>query len=188
MLNTFYDKFIFTNGLRYKNNNFYLMNVPFLMIPNELLVSILAQGNPDLNRDIYYAVKDATQRVLVKQFELDFTNQTQRSIQFVEEYLTASGWGLVSLVQAAAANHRAIVSVNNSPFSLPLLGKAKTAVDHCLRGVFAALFTNAFKAEVECVESECHALKGHGCTFIIQPAEAFDFSNPSTRAQLKVTV
>ncbi len=188
MLNTFYDKFIFTNGLRYKNNNFYLMNVPFLMMPNELLVGLVARGNPDLNRDIYYAVKEATQKVLVKQFELDFATQFQRSIHFVEEYFTASGWGLVNHVQVDAENKRAIVVASNSPFAVPLNGKAKSEVDHFLRGILAGLFSGAFKADVECVETECYALAGHDCKFVVQAAEHFDFSNPSTRAQLTVKV
>ena len=188
MLNTFYDKFIFTNALHYRNNNFYLMNVPFLIMPNELLVGIASHENVEVNRDIYYAVKEATGKVLVKQFELDFATQLQRSLHFVEEYFTASGWGLLTPVQVDVENKRAIISVANSPFALPLLGKVKSEVDHFLRGVLAGLFANAFKAEVECVETECHALKGHGCKFVIQTAEHIDFSGQQARNQLRVTV
>ena len=188
MLNTFYDKFIFMSALHYRNNNFFLMNVPFLMMPNALLVTLVGQENAEINRDIYYAVKEATRKVLVKQFELDFANHLQQSIHFVEEYFTASGWGLVNHVQVDVENKRAIVVVTNSPFALPLNGKAKTEVDHFLRGVLAGMFSDAFKADVECVETECYTLAGHDCKFVIQAAEHFDFSKPETRRQLKVEV
>ena len=38
MLNQFYDKYIFTGGLKYTHNNFSLMGIQFAMVPVQLLL------------------------------------------------------------------------------------------------------------------------------------------------------
>ncbi|MFH1696798.1 MAG: 4-vinyl reductase, partial [Candidatus Diapherotrites archaeon] len=67
-----------------------------------------------------------------------------------------------------------------------LHGKAKLPVDHFLRGVFAGLFTDAFKKDMDCVETECAALNTNKCKFVIKEAADFDFKKPEPRRQLRV--
>ena len=69
MLNSFLDKFVVTNNLKYKNNNFYLIDTQFLMVPTEILVSITAKASPEEAKKIYYAVKQATQEKLMEKME-----------------------------------------------------------------------------------------------------------------------
>ena len=72
MLNSFFDKYIFTNNLKYKNNNFFLMNIPFAIIPVEVLVAISNQKDTEVKRVLYSSVKENTRKNLIRQFELEF--------------------------------------------------------------------------------------------------------------------
>ena len=57
MLNTFFDKYIFTNGLRYTHYNFFLMNVPFAVVPVDVLVGLAKIEDLEANRQVYAALK-----------------------------------------------------------------------------------------------------------------------------------
>ena len=50
MINSFLDKYIFTGGLKYSHNNFFLMEIPFLMVPTELLVSLAQKGDKNFDK------------------------------------------------------------------------------------------------------------------------------------------
>ncbi|MFH1224644.1 MAG: 4-vinyl reductase [Candidatus Diapherotrites archaeon] len=186
MLNTFYDKFIFTGGLKYAHNNFYLMNLPFLIMPLELLSGLAARQDQHLDLEIYYCSKYSTLSGLLKQFDLDFGLHDEKALQVVEEFFTASGWGLIEHLDRDDANKRAIVVVKDSPIAHALHGKVKFPVDHFLRGVFAGLFSQVFKADMECVESKCLALNEESCHFVVKQANEFDFSKKEVRRQLRV--
>lgn len=186
MLNNFFDRFIFTNNLKYVHNNFYLINLPFLIIPNELLVGLVRRENTELNKDIYYTIRSATRRSLVRQFNLDFRLEGERALNLVEQFFTAAGWGGIKRTDLDAEKHRAIVSVSNSPIAQTLKGKVTRPVDHFLRGILAGLFSDFFKTDVECFEKECIATNQKECLFIIKPLHDFDFSKKETRRQLRV--
>jgi len=184
LLNTFFDKFIFTNGLKYKHNNFFLINIPFCIVPSELLVSISALGKKQLDQDIYYAVKDSTRRSLLKQFDLDFGLEGKKNLGLISEFFSASGWGKISIVDLDEKGARAIIVVNSSPVASALHGKAKAPVDHFLRGIFAGLMWGFFNENVDCVETACTAINDQQCKFIIKKQAEFDFSHNFTRMQL----
>ncbi len=141
LLNNFFDKFIFTNGLKYKHNNFFLLNIPFLIVPREILSSISAQKNPELHRVIYSSVKEGVRDKLAKQFNLDFGLKGEKSLHLLEQFFTASGWGLVENVDVDLEKKQAIVSVKNSPIAAELRGKVDWEVDHFLRGILAGIFS-----------------------------------------------
>ena len=186
-MNAFFDKFIFTNSLKYRNNNFFLVNIPFVICPTELLKSLVARNDEELNKDIYYSVKESTRSELLKQFDVDFGLHHGKAIKLVEDFFSASGWGLITNVDVDPENRRAIVVVDNSPFAESLRGHAHMEVNHFMRGVLAGLFSHAFGVDLDCVESECSALRGVSCKFIVQGLEHFDFSKPEFRRQLRVT-
>lgn len=186
MLNPFFDKFIFTNSLRYVHNNFYLVNIPFLIVPAELLVGLVRREDAELNKDLYYSAKEATRANLIRQFDLDFGLQGEKELSLVEQFFTASGWGGIKRIDLDTAQQRAIVNVSDSPVAAAFKGKASHAVDHFLRGILAGIFSNLFKTDVDCVETECIALNHKECIFIIKPLHDFDFSKKETRRQLRV--
>ena len=57
MLNSYFDKIIYSGGLKYQNNNFTVMGIPFVMIPTELLVGL--SSNPDIKfqKELYMTTK-----------------------------------------------------------------------------------------------------------------------------------
>ena len=184
MLNRFYDKFIFTNALKYKHGNFFLINMPFLIIPTELLVSLSAKDDEELGKEIYYLIKDATRKNLLKQFDLDFGLKGGQAVKFIEEFFSASGWGEIKNIDLNIPKKQAIVQVKNSPIAFPLHGKVKHEADHILRGVFAGLFSKIFKTGVECVELRCAALNRDECEFIIKEQKHFDLKKKQVLRQL----
>lgn len=185
MFNSFYDKFVFTNGLKYKHNNLFLLNLPFVILPTDALVSIAKQGNADTNREIYYAVKSSIKGALKKEFQIDFGVQGERGLEFMEAYFTASGWGKLSRTDLDFEKKHALVSVMNSAVANNS-GKSKLPVDTFLRGFLAGIFTIYFKQDVDCVETHCEAVSGNRCNFVIKPLSEFNFENKLTRGQLNV--
>ncbi|MFH1586647.1 MAG: 4-vinyl reductase [Candidatus Diapherotrites archaeon] len=186
MLNSFFDKFIFTNGLRYIHNNFFLINMPFVIVPTELLIGIVAQGDLEINTNLYYSVKDSMRKNLSRQFNLDFGMQGDRALTFVRNFFSASGWGGIKIIDFDPEKKRAIIVVSSSPIATALHGKAKEPVDHFLRGVFAGIFSNLLKTDLDCLETKCAAMNDKECEFIIKEAHEFDFNKKNARRQLKV--
>ncbi len=185
-MNSFYDKFIYTSGLKYKNNNFSLINLPFMIVPVELMISLIRRDDYELNQLIYYSVKDSTKNFLLKQFDVDFGLNGKQALNFVEDFFSASGWGKITQLDLNFEKKQAILSVQNSPFALKLQGKIKNTADHYLRGILAASFSDLFNEPVECVETKCMALNSNHCEFIIKKETKLNFENPLTRKQIKI--
>ena len=188
MLNTFYDRFIFTNGLKYRHSNFFLINLPFLICPTEILSGMLNTDNPDFERHLYYNVKQSVSQRLVGQFGLEFGFKGEKMVNFLEQYFVASGWGGISNVDLDFEGKKAIVRVVNNPLTGQLRGKVKTPSDHILRGIFAGLFSKVFNESVECVETHCIALGEEDCEFIIKRQSEFDVSDKRVQEQLELEI
>lgn len=185
MLNSFFDRFIFTNALKYSHSNFFLLNVGFAIVPVDVLAGLASISSDEANRALYSAVKLHVRDSLVQSFQL--SPPIGRELLFLEEFWTASGWGLVQHVDLDEANKRAIVVVNDNPVARVLQGKAKKPVDHVFRGVLAGVFSHLFSSNVDCVEHSCLAVNGQRCEFVIKPQPEFDFSKNEPREQLVLT-
>lgn len=185
MLNTFYDKFIFVNALKYKHNNFFLINIPFAIVPAELLAGLVSDDAKQ-NKAIYYAVKESAKAGMLKQFDIDFGYESEKSLVLLRDFFTASGWGGINFSDIDRQNSRAIVTVSDSPVGNMLHGKSKAEVDHFLRGVFAGIFSSHFRKDVDCAELKCIALGERECEFVIKELKDFDFSKKEIRRQLEV--
>ncbi|MBN1941546.1 MAG: hypothetical protein JW772_05185, partial [Candidatus Diapherotrites archaeon] len=177
MLNQFYDKFIFTNGLKFKHNNFFLINVPFLIAPIPVLSGIMSVEDPEFTKKLYYAVKDSVRRDLLKQISSDFGFKGERMAKFMGDFFAASGWGSIKVVDLDSSKTEAIVSVQDNPFASHVRKPVKAPVDHFLRGILAGIFSRAFNQGVDCVEVHCCCLGSRDCEFIIKPAPNFDVGN-----------
>ncbi|MBI5553561.1 MAG: hypothetical protein HY917_02360 [Candidatus Diapherotrites archaeon] len=185
MLNSFYDKFIFTNTLKYSDGNFWLVHLPFMLVPVELMVALLRRNDADLNQEIYYAIKEATLRHLLRQFDLNFGLQGQKAIEFIQAFFTASGWGTIHSLDSDVSRKRAILVVEHSPFAMALKGKTKLEVDHYLRGLLAGIFSAYFAQNSDCVEVKCMGLGAPHCEFLIKPSGQFKLDSVMTRRQLR---
>lgn len=186
MINPFYDKFIFTNSLSFRNNNFFLMDIPFVMLPNDLIIGLVANGNSDFHKKIYYSVRDSVSKELIKEFRIDFKADGLKAIEVIEKYFSFSGWGNIENVQIDHEHSRALINVSNNPFATRLLGKAKEPVDHFFRGIFAGLFSNAFGKPMDCVEVNCISLGAKACEFVVKEQHDFDVSKKEVQNQLEL--
>lgn len=183
MLNSFFDRFIFANALQYKGNNFYLANLPFVILPVSVLISIAERNDFALDLSLYYSVKDSVVFSLRRELELDFGLEGKKSLEFMRSFFVASGWGLIELIDVDFENGRAIVSVDNSPVAKHVIN-AKKPCDTFLRGFLAGLFSVYFNKNVDCVETKCIALGSLDCEFVVKPLREFNFDNALTRGQL----
>ena len=111
MLNTFYDKFIFTNGLKFRHNNFFLINLPFLIMPVEILSSVLASEDADFHKKIYSIAKESVKSSLVKDMSLEFGFKGERMINFLRDYFSASGWGTIQIIDLKTEKADSIVMI-----------------------------------------------------------------------------
>lgn len=183
MLNSFYDKYIFTNTLNYKNNNFSLVNIPFIILPTDILISLLSSEDMEVHKKIYESVKKSTKIRLVERFKKMGIDKN-KEISFIKNFFIASGWGKIEVVDSDEKSKRAIIVVDSSPFAKELKGKAKFPVDSIMRGVFAGLFSSFFGEKIDCVESECLALDAKSCKFVLKPTTEFDLQKKIVREQL----
>jgi len=183
MLNQFFDKYIFTNTLKYTHNNFYLVNVPFVISPVDIFLSILKSSDAMLHKKIYLAIKEDTQSSFLKRFaELGITQE--KEIDFVRAFFIASGWGAIQIIDHDKESKRAIVVLDNSPFATKLIGKVDLPVDTFLKGVLAGLFSKIYDADIDCIEVECVALGAKSCKFILKPKTEFDINKKVVQDQL----
>jgi predicted hydrocarbon binding protein len=186
MLNSFFDKFIFTSTLKYTHNNFHLVDIPFLIAPVEMLVGISGAQDTNFHKKIYSEVKKSTQENLMKDFGATLGIDPKKELDFVETFFIASGWGLIQNIDVKHESKRAIIVLDNSPFAEQLKGKTQVCADTFLRGVLAGIFSKVFNEDVDCVEAECAALSGERCKFIIKPKTEFDFTNKVVQDQLSI--
>ena len=185
MLNQFFDKYIFTNTLKYTHNNFYLVNVPFVISPVDIFLSILKSSDLEFHKKIYLAIKEDTKSSFMKRFSaLGITEN--KELDFVRAFFIASGWGALQIVDHDIKSKRAIVVLDNSPFATALIGKTDVVVDTFLKGVLAGLFSEIYKDDIDCVEVECVALGAKSCKFILKPKIEFDLDKKVVQDQLPI--
>jgi predicted hydrocarbon binding protein len=183
MLNQFFDKYIFTNTLKYKNNNFFLVNIPFLIIPVDILVDLVKDKDINEHKKLYEKVRESVKSSLVPRFEA-MGLEKGKQLELIKTFFVASGWGSLKLVDLDEQTKRAIAVLEHSPFAIELNGKVKFAVDVFMRGILAGLFSAVFKEEIACVETECAAINSERCKLILKPKTEFDFSKKIVQDQL----
>lgn len=183
MLNSFLDKYIFTNSLSYKHNNFYLLNLPLLIMPVSALAAIAERNDRQLNIDIYYSVKDSVMALVKKEILSEFGAEGEKGVEFMNTFFSACGWGKIDVIDFDKANTRAIISVSNSPVA-SACRTSPVPADTFLRAFFAGVFSVYFKKNIECVEVKCLCLGAQSCEFVAKPLEEFNFESPLTRNQL----
>jgi len=183
MLNRFFDKYIFTNTLKYKNNNFFLVNIPFMIVPVDLMVDLIKEKDIKEHKRIYREMKETTEKKLVERFEAMGLEKSKR-LELIKTFFVASGWGNITLVDLDEEAKRAIAVLENSPFANELKGKAKFPVDVFMRGILAGLFSSIFEAKIDCVETECAALGEKSCKLILKPTTEFDLEKKVVQEQL----
>lgn len=184
MLNSFYDKFIFTNTLHYTHNNFYLLNLPFLIAPIEILSGITEIQDTEFHKKLYSAVKKSTKEQMMKDFVANFKLEKKKEFELVREFFIASGWGNIQTIDMETESKRAIIVIENSPFVSLQRGKTQFPCDTFARGLFAGIFSSLFDEDVDCVEAECACQSGERCKFIVKPKTEFDFTNQLVQQQL----
>jgi len=184
MLNPFYDKFIFVGEIKFVNNNFSLMEIPFTIIPNNILSALSSTEKEELNKKIYYSAKKIVKESLVNEFNLRPKLEGKNIALFMHDFLSNSGFGLIKDVQVDEKNLRAILVVSNSAVAMQLKGKVGEPCCHLLRGILAGVYSNAFNADLDCLELHCASQNSSECEFIVNKNSAFDFGKENTRKQL----
>ncbi|MDO8428548.1 MAG: hypothetical protein Q7S92_05025 [Candidatus Diapherotrites archaeon] len=185
VLNKFYDRYVMTNNLNYKNNNFYLLKTPFVMLPVELLGAMLRNEEAPYVQSLYYWVKHSTFNNLTKEFLTGSDLNSKKVLDFFETYFSASGFGLLQNVDLDLEHKHAIVVLVNNPLQGRLNFVSQLPLDHFMRGVLAGLFSKSLNSNVDCLETQCSVFnKFNACRFVIKPLNEFDFQNPEVRRQI----
>jgi predicted hydrocarbon binding protein len=184
VLNNFFDKFIFTSQLRFKDSNFFVLDIPFVIVPVDILLGFSEMDDPTINKAVYYAYKTSAHKQLIPKFQLGATKQ--KFLELSQAFFGASGWGISKNVQLDEVNHRAVVVVSHSPLARSLQGKTTHPCDHYMRAILAAIYSAYFETNVECVETECACLRPGDCTFVLKPPAEFDFTKEETQRQLSL--
>jgi len=183
MLNSFFDKFIFTNTLHYTHNNFYLLNTPFAIVPVEILTGLTENLGKEEQKKVYESIKKSTKEKFVTGFAKSFGSDSKKEFEVTKDFFIASGWGKIDVIDFQMESKRTIIVLENSPFAQNQKEKNKSA-DVLARAVFAGLFSSIFSEDIDCVETECAAQNKERCKFVIKPKTEFDFSNPVVQEQL----
>ena len=184
MLNSFFDKFIFTSTLKYTHSNFYLTDIPFLIAPIEVLTGLAEIQDVEFQKKLYTAVKKSVKERLLPQFSFNFGLEKKKELELIIEFFTASGWGNLQIIDLEMEAKRAIIVIDNSPFAAALKGKVQLSADVFIRGVIAGLLSKVFEEDIDCVEAECAAHNSERCKFIIKPKLEFDFANTIVQQQI----
>ena len=183
MLNSFFDKYIFTSTLKYANNNFKWMNVPFVIMPLDVLILLSKTEDVHLVKEIYSSFKESTKNEFMPRFKDSGIDDTKK-LDLIKTFFVASGFGKIEIIDLDKEGKKGIITLENSPFAQALKGKTKVSADNILRGIFAGVFSVVLKEDIDCVESECVALNANVCKFIIKHKTEFDVENKLVQSQL----
>ena len=182
MLNRFFDKFIFTNNLKFVHNNFYMANEPFIVCPLSLATSLMTSKDEEFCRKVYYTIKEHVKDQIKKNSQIEFKSKDEM-MNFWLEYLSYSGWGQLHLVNINYKEKQAIVGLVDNPFTVIIKNPTENA-DHLMRAMLAAIFSNVLEDNIDCVETKCALNNEKECHFILKKEEEFDYSKPESRKQL----
>lgn len=183
MLNNYFDKFIFTGQIKFRDSNFFLIDIPFLIFPVEILAKLLFSCSEEQAKEIYFSVKKSVKEFLpILKAKPKYSDVSL--VNFVNEFFSSSGFGKIRVVQFDEKNSRAILLVSSSPFALYFKNKSKKPLDHILRGVIAGIFSFALEKDLDCIETKCIAVNSSECEFIVNSNKEFDFSKKNTQNQL----
>jgi len=183
MLNNYYDKFIFTGQIKFKDSNFFLIDIPILILPAELLADLLFYSSHEQGKQIYSSVKKSV-KAFLPALQAKPKYKGISLVNFVFDFFSSSGFGKLNLVNFDEEKKRAIILVSSSPFSSFFKNKSKKPIDHILRGVIAGAFSYAFEKDFDCVETKCVSMSSSRCEFIVNSNSEFDFSKKNTQNQI----
>ncbi len=185
MLNSFYDKFIFTNGLKFKNFNFSLSKIPMVFVPVDLLKGMFVDNSDNENIALYYSLKNSFIKNFSKRFDETFFTQGKRTLKLLRDLFQYSGFGKITVINFDEKNLRAIIALEYSPFAVGIKKRKGHKVDHFIRAVLAASFCEAFGKDFECVEKKCMAEGEPNCEFIVKRKEEFSKDSEISKKQLR---
>lgn len=161
-----------------------MLDIPFVIVPVDILVGFSELDDPTINKAVYYAYKSSARKQLIPKFQAGATKQ--KFLELSQAFFGASGWGISKNIQLDDVNKRAVVVVTHSPLARILQGKTSHPCDHYTRAILAAIYSAYFDASVECVETECASLHPGDCTFVLKPLNEFDFTKEETQRQLSL--
>ncbi len=184
VLNNFLDRFIVTSQLKFKEYNFFLMDIPFVIVPSEILLGLGESDIPEVNKAVYYSFKSSARKYLIPKLAAGTTKE--KFLELAQAFFAGAGWGLMKNIEIDIPNKRAIVVLSYSPLAKALIGKASHPVDHYTRAIIAAIFCEYFSSDVEAVENSCRAQTSTDCTFVLKPLNEFDFTKEETQRQLSL--
>lgn len=98
-----------------------------------------------------------------------------------------AGWGKSELVALDEKKYEGIFRTFNSVVGSAYKGKTEIPVDHLWRGLTAGGLTQAFKQDIDWVETKCIAKGDAYCEFSFKPRSAFK-ANPDENTKLQLPI
>ncbi|MGI0141150.1 MAG: V4R domain-containing protein [Candidatus Micrarchaeales archaeon] len=179
------DKLMMARLITFKDGSISLYNNRVVMAPATFFYDLTqaADDNPNEISHLYESAKNSFKDIMAKDIR-SYKFSVNDYIKWLFDTATFAGWGMLSLESLDKDKMTGTITMINSPMVEGLKGKAKTPVDHIVRGFIAGAVSMAFKGDLDAIEIECEALGAVKCKFLFKPAAQFE-ANELAAMQLK---
>jgi len=175
-----FSKLLMHKKLKFEKGEIELLDQGVSIIPLEYLIS-LQKSMPSENQ-LYFSAKEMGVEWFVNMYK-EFKINKQDVLDWGVKILALAGWGDIKVVKLDRVKKTYLVEAVNAT-EAKAYGSSNHAVDHFIRGCFAAGGTVIFDVECDCVESKCISKGDKICEFIVKPSESFDKNEILVKTQL----
>lgn len=179
------------HSLEFKDGEFSIWGVPSMITPLNTYLMLENMAVQKFGKDftdlIYYVAKRQTisgMEILHKHYGF---KEMKKAVELELQTSAMIGVGVCSLMRYDEQNKHAIIKITPNPLAkmyLKVFGLAKQPVDNWSRGSLSGIFTYAFGANVEALETQCVAMGKPYCLIEVKPKEQWDPNQEYVQNQL----
>jgi predicted hydrocarbon binding protein len=176
MPSTLFERFMLNNQIAFTDGSIYLMKNRKILVDTRVLANIILtiEDLDNVSYKIYNSIKEDFFSGAAKDMGHNFSFSFNDYFKWLTNIAMLEGWGKFSWKDLNEEKKSGIILVEDSALANILKGKAKKPVDHFIRGFIAGGASASLKADIDVVETECHALGSDKCVFIFKKTEEID--------------
>ncbi len=176
-------KLVASGQLKFTKGEVFTLNQPVAFLPIDWIVTLQKTlEKKKLDNLIYFSAKEAGVRWFKSMYEY-FKISPEDVIKWGINLLVVAGWGETKTPEINLKEKHYKIILNGGAEGKSF-GKVNHAVDHFVRGCYAAGAKVLFGAECDAIETHCISEGYNHCEFVAQPTEEFNKKDPRVKKQL----
>jgi predicted hydrocarbon binding protein len=168
-----FEELMLARQISFQDGSVELTGQRVVILPSDFFGTYIKSicDNPELVGAFYRAAKQTMREGFGKNVGKDYGFSFSNYLDWFVKLAKMSGWGRIEWLESEEEKHTGTIGAEGSPVAAYLKGKVKSPCDHVIRGLMAGGASSAYRLDLDIVETECEALGGARCVFVIDTAE-----------------